>query len=52
MRRAGLREEPLLVVVSGAEDATALGFRGSPTVTVGGADVGDTPEGAPGLEWG
>lgn len=51
MRAVGLAGEPEVITVVTEEDA-ALGFRGSPSVTVNGVDVDVRMTGEPGLEWG
>jgi len=50
--RMGLVGEPELMTVTDDAEARRLGFRGSPTVTVNGVDVGDTPEGEPSMTLG
>lgn len=51
MRAAGIAGEPQVITVVSEADA-ALGFRGSPSVTVNGVDVDARMTGEPGLQWG
>lgn len=52
MEAAGVPGEPEAVLVRGYVDGKQSGFRGSPTVTVDGADVEPEPPGEPGLAFG
>ena len=51
MRETGVPGIPEIVRVTTDAEA-ALGFRGSPSVTVDGVDVDENMTGDPGLHWG
>lgn len=51
MRAVGLSGEPEVIEVVTEADA-ALGFRGSPSVTIDGVDVDEKMLGEPSLQWG